>query len=757
MLRLLRVLRVVPRGICTSAARSTAVTSDKPSRPESKSPEQKPRGNSCDSPSSPFVSQHYALTPGTVHAYVARHELSFKESGEHLIVRDCPFCHDTGGKASNLYKLYILRQSGVYHCFRCGASGTWWSFRRAIDGVAETDFAKVGGTPSGSLPGVTSSSPVSSLKSLSQGHPTPTICHDEVRRFQENLRGNLNAVEYLHKVRGLNLETAQNFGVGCTRHSFLEDEGSLRSHLCLVFPMTSHENQPIRLKIRSIERKSAMKLVPKGSMEWGLFGLGNIAKDARDVVITEGEFDAMAVHQATGLPAISVPNGASSFPVNCIPLLERFNRIFVWFDDDIAGHSGAQKISRKLGVGRCFIVTAGESGSPGGPKDANEALCKGVDLLARIRQARRLEHDQIVTFKDLRAGIWTELISPGQSAGAQSTWLPGLNRVWKGFRKGELTIFTGHTGSGKTTLLSQLSLDYCIQGIPTIWGSFEINNVRLAKQLLTQFFCLKTNLTSAELTPRFEPWAAEFEGLPMYFMKFFGSVPIDTVIDTMEYASYVHDVTHVVLDNLQFMTSGQGRGYEKFDVMDDAISKCRKFASEHDCHVSLVVHPRKENDADALQLASIFGSAKATQESDNVIILQRGEKNPFLEVKKNRYDGQLGRIPVLFDYSRKVFVDASLKTALPAMTTDAEDVELLRRVRNEGAGVGKTSMLIPASSSNPELVKAKGIESQITDIRDTLASVEKSDESRKKKKEQNRKDASRTRLLSSPNRGLPTR
>ncbi len=31
---------------------------------------------------------------------------------------------------------------------------------------------------------------------------------------------------------------------------------------------------------------------------------------------------------------------------------------------------------------------------------------------------------------------------------------------------------------------------------------------------------------------------------------------------------YVHDVKHVVLDNLQFMTSGQGTGYERFDTMD---------------------------------------------------------------------------------------------------------------------------------------------------------------------------------------------
>lgn len=36
----------------------------------------------------------------------------------------------------------------------------------------------------------------------------------------------------------------------------------------------------------------------------------------------------------------------------------------------------------------------------------------------------------------------------------------------------------------------------------------------------------------------------------------------------------------------------------------------------------LVVHPRKEDETVNLNLASVFGSAKATQEADLVLILQ---------------------------------------------------------------------------------------------------------------------------------------
>ena len=56
--------------------------------------------------------------------------------------------------------------------------------------------------------------------------------------------------------------------------------------------------------------------------------------DAAELVITEGEYDAMAVYQATGRAAVSLPNGAASLPPAVLPLLERFKRIFLWCDGD---------------------------------------------------------------------------------------------------------------------------------------------------------------------------------------------------------------------------------------------------------------------------------------------------------------------------------------------------------------------------------------------------------------------------------------
>ena len=40
-----------------------------------------------------------------------------------------------------------------------------------------------------------------------------------------------------------------------------------------------------------------------------------------------------------------------------------------------------------------------------------------------------------------------------------------LNSIMGGFRKGELTLFSGHTGKGKTTFLSEYTIDLALNGV----------------------------------------------------------------------------------------------------------------------------------------------------------------------------------------------------------------------------------------------------------------------------------------------------
>mmetsp|Transcript_42121 Transcript_42121/g.101619 ORF Transcript_42121/g.101619 Transcript_42121/m.101619 type:complete len:186 (+) Transcript_42121:1-558(+) len=127
----------------------------------------------------------------------------------------------------------------------------------------------------------------------------------------------------------------------------------------------------------------------------------------------------------------------------------------------------------------------------------------------------------------------------------------------------------------------------------------------------------------------------------------------------MEYAVYVNDVEHIILDNMQFMISrhvGNSK-FDKFDIQDMAIEKFRKFATEHNVHLTLVVHPRKEDEASKLNISSFYGSAKATQEADTVLILQHDGRRKYIDVKKNRFDGTLGYSPLYFQAASGRYVE----------------------------------------------------------------------------------------------------
>merc|ERR1711963_748681 len=181
-------------------------------------------------------------------------------------------------------------------------------------------------------------------------------------------------------------------------------------------------------------------------------------------------------------------------------------------------------------------------------------------------------------------------------------------------------------------------------------GSFEVKNVRLIKMLLKQHSLINLDDDVKE----FDVAAESFQKLPMYFATFHGASDVDKVLEAMAHAVYVHDIAHVIIDNIQFMIGSRNGSMDRFSQQDVAIERFRKFATLHNCHVTLVIHPRKEVEGDMLSVHSVYGGGKATQEADNVLLLQEEQKDDsffkkkYIEVVKNRYAGELGVVPLAF-------------------------------------------------------------------------------------------------------------
>ena len=132
-------------------------------------------------------------------------------------------------------------------------------------------------------------------------------------------------------------------------------------------------------------------------------------------------------------------------------------------------------------------------------------------------------------------------------------------------------------------------------------------------------------------------------------MNFYGSTTADKILSTIIYSIEKHNIHMVVLDTLQFMLSEQGEGFKKFELQDSLMAKLREISIKFNVHVAIVIHPKKTEEGEDIGIHSIYGTSKATQEADNIWIIQYRDGFKVLEIKKNRYDGELGKIPLGFN------------------------------------------------------------------------------------------------------------
>ncbi|KAM0683658.1 hypothetical protein MDAP_001232 [Mitosporidium daphniae] len=423
----------------------------------------------------------------------------------------------------------------------------------------------------------------------------------------------------------------------------------------------------------------------------GIFGINSLVYASETLfLVLNDPLSAMVLFQKTKIPALSIPLGLDD-PVQLRYLASLLSQAFskvIFICNGIPSQMDSLPslepiqlhFSSLLQRWRCHIIPAHavfktvENSTPIACAASSATLsiasesrrlwqtlsvlmrdANGINTLLAL--AIPLPAKNVVASSDYLAQVRQEL-----ALGTQALWgtpllwsLPPLTDIMKGLRPGELTVLTGPTGSGKTTILSLFSIDWCEQQVPTLWGSFEIPNHRILKKMMVQRRGKQFSADPHQAIVELEAEAAYFSKLPLHFMNFFGSAaPFSDVLETMAWAVQNLSIKHIILDNLQFMTSGHGgsgrthaqpvTSFTKFDYQDRVISEIRRFATETNCHVTLVIHPRKEQDNTILGICSVSGTAKATQEADNVLILQKIGQKRTIDVRKNRFDGELGRI-----------------------------------------------------------------------------------------------------------------
>ena len=176
-------------------------------------------------------------------------------------------------------------------------------------------------------------------------------------------------------------------------------------------------------------------------------------------VITEGEMDVLALHEAGISNAISVPNGATlnsnnlDYLDNCIDYFEDKEKVILAVDNDEPGQALQQELIRRLGAEVCFMASFEDC------KDANEYLIKyGKEQLKnKINDARPVPLENVKTFKDIEDEI-TDFVKNGFKPGYQ-IGLPNFDDIFSTYT-GQFITVTGIPSSGKSDFVDQMVVGY---------------------------------------------------------------------------------------------------------------------------------------------------------------------------------------------------------------------------------------------------------------------------------------------------------
>ncbi|XP_019762676.2 mitochondrial DNA helicase isoform X1 [Dendroctonus ponderosae] len=561
--------------------------------------------------------------------------ISFEE-GHTCFISKCNLFNNcnTDDKA----KLYINKTTGFYMCSLCKHSGQWGQFAASLSlRKAKKSEAKK-----------KNDNDFSELRELNESLEIITQSTQELKSFD-----NVGFVNIFNK-----------FKLPIIAHSLLEslDIRINSEQTILYFPLRNVENEIVgyRTLNSSTHQESTLPNIQYG----GLLMFRPIrSRDTAILVPTISDFLVLS-NSKLSASIVCLPNGVNTLSQYVLPSLEKFKKIILWLGSDNKAWDSSRNFARKLGEKRCSLIK---------PSEQLPHLQNVQDFKAIIAGSHVMWHKSITTFGTLRAEVLSDLQNIDKVQGVRWKRFPTLSKILMGHRRGELTVLTGSTGCGKTTFVSEYSLDLAMQGVSTLWGSFEIRNARLARTMLQQM----AGIPLGENLHLFDQLADEFQKLPIYFMTFHGQQTIKIVMEAVEHATYIHDIAHVIIDNVQFMMgiSEEQKHMDRFWKQDTIIAAFRTFATRMNCHVTLVIHPRKERDDEDLTTSSIFGGAKASQEADNVLIIQdrrltaiKGKK--YLQVVKNRYSGDLGIMTL--EFNKKALSYAQKKPKEKAIETRPE-------------------------------------------------------------------------------------
>ena len=425
------------------------------------------------------------------------------------------------------------------------------------------------------------------------------------------------------------------------------------------------QSQPSAIKWRAISQKA---FTQEGAARH-FYGIEFIPDDAKELIIVEGECDALALASA-GIAAVSCPNGAPqmvsgksfspeddnkfSYIWEARELIDRCDKIILATDNDKAGHALAEEIARRIGRAKCWAINY-----PAGCKDANEVIQQhGVEALKDVvSKSQPLPLKGVYSAKSYIQDV-QDIFAKGVGSG-ESTGIASIDDLFT-IAEGQLSVVTGVPSSGKSEFVDQIMVNLAQN---CSWkfavASFEnpphFHIAKLSEKIVGKAFFEgdAERMTNKELTD-----CSNFIDKHFVFLDSRdGAVStIDSIIDRAKQAVMRLGIRGLVIDPYNYIEKNTQS--DESQSISSMLTKVTAFAKAHGVHVWFIAHPakmypREDGSMPIPTGMSISGSAAWFAKADLGVTVHRVGDDTEIHCWKSRFKwiGKQGAVPLAYDKS----------------------------------------------------------------------------------------------------------
>lgn len=438
-----------------------------------------------------------------------------------------------------------------------------------------------------------------------------------------------SVVKWFMDVRKISETTLKMLRIGA--EPYVKDG---KEHYWVVFNYYC-DGELVTYKKRTADKKFQMfqggKVIP--------YNIDSI-KGESECIITEGEMDVLALHEAGYRNVISAPTGSNRNLSWMDDYVESHfddkDCIYVAGDTDEAGRKLRDELVVRLGADRCKLVSWGAD-----CKDANDVLMRhGKDALRKcIEEAQDIPQEGVFSEADYHnelRDMWHQGLHQGMTLGFANLD-PILSLETK-----RLMIVTGIPSSGKSEFIDEMCVRLnLLYGLKVAYFSPE--NMPLTYHAAK----LMEKLTGVWMRESALP-QDKFENAALYLRdNFFHIMPenpfIDDILAGARWLVRKRGVKVVVIDPYNRIESNQPSSMSETNYVSQVLDRLTEFAQRNDCLVILMAHPRKvSRDSDNMGIPTMYdinGSANFYNKADFGVIVHRNmsDNTVLVRVAKVRF------------------------------------------------------------------------------------------------------------------------